>query len=79
MKQYSKEQVIFIPDPEGKWEVSDILTGNYLSGRFSMSKSNIIVLTEEELLDLMQEAVEHSYPTLLREKASELLKAKLNS
>ena len=37
----------------------------------------VIVLTEEELLDLMQESIEHSYPTLLREKAKSLLHSKL--
>lgn len=36
-----------------------------------------IVLAEEELLDLMQEAIEYSYPTLLRTKAVELLYSKL--
>jgi hypothetical protein len=77
MKQYFKEEVVFVPDPEGKWEVCNILSGNYLSGKFSKTKSDVIVLTEEELLDLMQEAIEHSNTTLLREKASELLKAKL--
>lgn len=40
-------------------------------------KENIIVITEEQLLDLMQESIEHSYPTLLRGKAADLLKAKL--
>jgi len=37
----------------------------------------VIVLTPDELLDLMQEAIEHSYPTLLREKAEKLLASKL--
>jgi predicted aspartyl protease len=37
----------------------------------------VIVITEDELLDLMQESIEHSYPTLLREKAKKLLDAKL--
>lgn len=36
-----------------------------------------IVITEEDLLNLMQEAIEHSYPTLLRTKAIELLHSKL--
>lgn len=77
MKQYSKEDVVFIPDPEGKWEVCEIKTSNPLRGRFTRATSSVILIMEEELIDLMQEAIEHSYPTLPREKASELLKAKL--
>lgn len=37
-----------------------------------------VVITEPELLDLMQESIEHSYPILLREKAQASLNAKLN-
>lgn len=37
----------------------------------------VMVLTEEELLDLMQESIEHSNITLLREKAIHLLHSKL--
>lgn len=44
-----------------------------------VSTDPVIVITEEELLDLMQESIEHSYPTLLREKAKALLDAKLQS
>lgn len=39
--------------------------------------SNVIVLTEDELLDLMQQSVERAHTTLLREKASQLLNATL--
>ena len=77
MKQYFKEQIVFIPDPEGQWEACDIKTGNPLKGRLSRSTTGIILITEEELLDLMQEAIEHVHTTLLREHASELLKSKL--
>lgn len=41
--------------------------------------SNCIVISEEELLDLMQESIEHSYPTLQRDAAKKLLDSKLNS
>lgn len=77
MKQYSKEEIVFIPDPEGNWDVCDIKTGNPIKGRFSKTTTGLILITEEELLDLMQEAIELSYPTLPRQRASELLKAKL--
>jgi len=62
---------------DGELEACHIKTGAPKRGRLSMADPGIIVLTEEELLDLMQEAIEHSYATLLREKASELVKAKL--
>lgn len=42
-----------------------------------VSLTPTIVITEEELLDLMQEAIEHSHPTLLRTKAAKLLYSKL--
>lgn len=77
MRQYFGEEVVYVPDFEGELEACHIKTGAPKRGRLSAAKSGVIVLTEEELLDLMQEAIEHSYPTLLLQKASELLKAKL--
>lgn len=79
MKQYKGEEIVYIPDFEGTLEACDIKSGAPKRGRLSAAPSGVIVLTEEELLDLMQEAIEHSYPTLRREKALDLLKAKLNS
>jgi hypothetical protein len=79
MKKYTKEEVIFVPDPEGKWKVCDIKTGNSIKGQFTKTTTGLIILTENELLDLMQESIEYSHTILLREKASELLKSKLNN
>lgn len=76
MKQYFGEEVVYVPDFEGKLEACDIKTGAPKRGKLSAAKSGVIVLTEEELLDLMQESIEHSYPTLTRQKASDLLKSK---
>lgn len=38
---------------------------------------SVIVITVDDLLDLMQESIEYSYATLTREKAIDLLDAKL--
>lgn len=77
MKQYFGEEVVYVPDFEGKLEACDIKTGAPKRGRLSAANPGVIVLTEGELLYLMQEAIEHSYPTLPRQKAYDLLKAKL--
>lgn len=83
MKQYDK---IFIPhDPtlHGVWMddnyyvYHDVFAGPDGKRMEVVPVTKVIVLTEEELLDLMQESIEHSYPTLLRTKASELLQSKL--
>lgn len=78
MKQYFGEEMVYIPDFQGKLEACDIKTGAPKRGKSSAAKSGVIVLTEEELLDLMQEHIEYSHPILSRGAASALLKAKLN-
>lgn len=77
MKQYFGEEVVYIPDFEGELEACHIKSGAPKRGRLSAAPDGIIVLTEEELLDLMQKAIEYSYPTLSRDKAREVLKANL--
>jgi len=77
MKQYSGEEVVYVPDFEGTLEACDIKTGAPKRGKLSAAKSGVIILSEEELLDLMQEAIEYCHVTLKRNRASELLKAKL--
>lgn len=83
MKQYDKIFVPHDPKVDGVW-----MDDNYHVSHEGFAgptgppvevvqKINVIVITLDELLDLMQEAIEHSYPTLLREKAVELLNAKL--
>jgi len=79
MKQYFGEEVVYVPDFKGELEACHIKTGAPKRGRLSPAKEGIIVISAEELIDLMQEAIEHSHPTLLREKAFELLKSKLNN
>jgi hypothetical protein len=77
MKQYSGEEIVYIPDFEGTLEACDIKTGAPKRGRLSAAPDGIIVLTQNELLDLMQEAIEYSHPILPRKKAFDFLKAKL--
>lgn len=76
MKKYD---VILIPDEDdGDYEAVEIDSYTTAKGKWSMVPDKI-VMTEDELLDLMQESIEYSYPTLLREKAQKLLTAKLQS
>jgi len=78
MKQYNKD--IYLIDPsvlENLLKQPPINPSMFLDGIKSQSIKGSIILTEEELLDLMQEAIEHAHTTLLREHASILLKSKL--
>jgi hypothetical protein len=81
MTKYDK---IYIPDEKGDFKVQQFYEDYHEytdmhDGTGDVSELyNVIVLTEDELLDLMQESIEHSYPTLLREKAKSLLAAKLD-
>ena len=50
----------------------------YVRSMSGTSLKGKIIIEESELLDLMQESVEHSYTTLIREKAEALLNAKLD-
>lgn len=72
MKQYTGEEKVYVPDYKGEYEACDIKTGAPKRGRL-VPVSNAIVLTPDELLDLMQESIEHSYPTLTRSTATDLL------
>lgn len=76
MKQYTGEEEIYVPDKKGEFEACRILTGYPELGNLKALR-DVIVLTEEELLDLMQEVIEHSVPTLLRTKAQSFLESKL--
>jgi hypothetical protein len=88
MKQYDK---IYVPIDNGrvtvkgntavcKWKKGPSDGWQFWEPQSEVKEeSNVIVLTQEELLDLMQESIEHSYPTLLREKAQALLTAKLKN
>lgn len=78
MKQYFGEEKVYIPDVDGELEACHIKTGAPKRGRLSAADPVVIVLTEEELIDLMQETIEHSHPVLSRKQASELLKANLD-
>jgi hypothetical protein len=73
MEQYDK---IWIPVANGD---TVPVEGKAISGIYYKPVKNQIVIAEEELLDLMQESIEHAYPTLLREVAKKLLDAKLKS
>lgn len=79
MIQYNKDIYLIVPSVlENLLKQPPINPSIFLDSIKSQSIKGKIILTEEELLDLMQEAIEHANITLLREKASELLKAKLN-
>lgn len=84
MKHYTGEEKIYVPRD---YKVHGVTMDHnyYVShegfGGLDMTKevvpeSNVIILSPDELLDLMQESIEHSYPTLLREKAIALLISK---
>lgn len=75
MKKYDK---IWVPDDTGQHEVVHIPSETEVEGSV-IGVRNAIVLSEEELLDLMQESIEYSYPTLLRERAKLLLTEKLKN
>lgn len=76
MKQYSGEEKVYVPDFEGIFEACAIKTGAPQRGKLSPI-SNVIVLTADELLHLMQEAIEHSHPVLTRDAADKFLASKL--
>lgn len=55
--------------------------GEYNCGEtFLEEKQNVIVLTEDELLNIMQEAMEHTIPAqLLRTSAEALVKSRMDN
>jgi hypothetical protein len=75
MKQYTGEEKVYVPDYKGKFEACSIKSGAPQRGKLT-PVSNAIVLTFDELIDLMQESIELSYPTLLRTEVTRLLTAK---
>lgn len=77
MKQYNK---IYVPNDLDQlattWMLFNLKKSEYPLGGLD-EKQNVIVLTKEELLDLMQEAIEHAHSTLTRDRADKLLESKL--
>lgn len=81
MKQYNKIFVRHDPEVDGVF-----MDDNYYvyhetfmgssSGLKVVPKENVIILTPDELLDLMQEAIEHSHPVLSRDEADKFLASK---
>lgn len=76
MKQYTGEEIVYVPHYTGEFEACWIKSGGPQRGKLK-AVSDVIVLTEDELLDLLQEAIEHSHPVLTREAAGEFLYSKL--
>jgi hypothetical protein len=78
MKQHNKD--IYLIDPsvlENLLRQPPINPSTFLEGIKSQSIKGSIVLTRSELLDLMQESIEHSHPVLTRDAAEKLLSSKL--
>lgn len=77
-----KYSTVYVPDRNGNFKLQEFEEDYHEwrdvhSEEALSAKEKVIVLTEEELLDLMQQSVERAHTTLLRERASELLNATL--
>jgi len=73
MRQYAGEEKVYVPDFEGKFEACPIKTGAPQRGELVPIKNAIVFTDANELLDLLQQAVESSFPTLTRGQATSLL------
>lgn len=76
MKIYKGKDFVYVPDSGGLFEARVITSGDPGRGRLS-PVSDVIVLTGEELLDLMQECIKHSHLVLTRDAADKFLYSKL--
>lgn len=87
MNKYDKIYVPVDDDPKIAPDIKKPFLCNYENGDRSgwrpklqlEEKENVIVISESDLLDLMQQSIEYAYPTLSREDAFNLLNSKLKS